>query len=128
MSPPERPFVLLCHRLGNTMHWDLMLDTGGALATWQLAADPTARPADQPDMPLPARRLADHRRLYLDYEGPVSGDRGDVVRIDRGVYILLDQQAAQWTIELLGDVLSGRFSLSADLPGSDSWELRRVDT
>ena len=26
----------------------------------------------------------DHRRAYLDYEGPVSGGRGSVVRVDHG--------------------------------------------
>jgi hypothetical protein len=29
-------------------------------------------------------RLPDHRDRYLDYEGPVSGDRGTVMRIRRG--------------------------------------------
>jgi hypothetical protein len=34
---------------------------------------------------MPAQRLPDHRRAYLQYEGPVSGDRGDVVRLRDGV-------------------------------------------
>lgn len=28
----------------------------------------------------------EHRRLYLDYEGPISGDRGSVRRVDAGTY------------------------------------------
>jgi hypothetical protein len=33
-------------------------------------------------------RIADHRRSYLDYEGPVSGNRGQVIRVESGVYSL----------------------------------------
>jgi len=29
-------------------------------------------------------RLPDHRQLYLDYQGPISGDRGSVRRLNRG--------------------------------------------
>ncbi len=31
-------------------------------------------------------RLKDHRLEYLDYEGHISGNRGQVYRIDRGRY------------------------------------------
>ena len=33
-----------------------------------------------------AEVLPDHRLAYLDYEGPISGDRGSVTRWDRGTY------------------------------------------
>jgi hypothetical protein len=39
------------------------------------------------EFPAPPSRLQllpDHRRLYLAYEGPVSGDRGRVQRVDEG--------------------------------------------
>lgn len=31
-----------------------------------------------------AERLPDHRAMYLDYEGPVSGGRGTVIRVAEG--------------------------------------------
>jgi hypothetical protein len=31
-------------------------------------------------------RLPDHRRVYLDYEGPISGGRGEVVRVEAGTF------------------------------------------
>ena len=31
-----------------------------------------------------AERIADHRREYLEYEGPVSGGRGEVCRVAEG--------------------------------------------
>ena len=33
-----------------------------------------------------AEAIADHRSLYLDYEGPISGKRGRVTRWDGGAY------------------------------------------
>ena len=61
-------------------HWDLMLEAGAALQTWRLAEPPTA------GLAIDAASLSDHRPAYLDYEGPVSGERGTVRRWDAGVF------------------------------------------
>jgi hypothetical protein len=63
-----RRFVLLEHQW-NGVHWDLMLEEGDVLRTWAIDV-PVVSGVD-----LPARRLADHRLIYLDYEGPISGLR-----------------------------------------------------
>jgi len=78
-------FVLLEH-CWNGVHWDLMLERDGALKTWALAEPP------RPGETIEAGALPDHRLAYLDYEGPVSGDRGAVHRVDRGRY-----EALVWT-------------------------------
>ena len=90
-------FVVLEHRW-NGVHHDLMLeDPGtGALRTWAIDA-PIVAGAD-----LPARSLPDHRAAYLDYEGPVSGDRGTVRRLDRGTY-----EPRVWSAEAVEIVLEG---------------------
>ena len=80
-------FVVLEHDHPE-LHWDFMLEHGGVLKTWRL---PASWPAA--GQKLPAVALADHRLQYLDYEGPVSGDRGRVVRRDRGSYELLNRRA-----------------------------------
>jgi len=54
-------------------------------------------------------RIADHRRAYLHLEGPVSGDRGHVKRIDRGVYTLLEQRPECWIVRLEGLLLTGTY-------------------
>jgi len=72
-------FVILEHDHPVT-HWDLTLDIGPALRTWRLASPPA------PGQMVRAEPLGDHRRLYLDYEGPVSGGRGSVRRWDVGTY------------------------------------------
>src|SRR5262249_5609576 len=64
-------FVLLEHTW-NGVHWDLMLERDGVLRTWAIDA-PVVSGRD-----LPARSLGDHRLVYLDYEGEISGGRGRV--------------------------------------------------
>jgi hypothetical protein len=76
-------FVILEHDYPS-LHWDLMLETGNVLRTWRLANPP------QPGKEVAAVYLAEHRRMYLDYEGPVSGDRGRVVRWDAGTYSIIE--------------------------------------
>jgi hypothetical protein len=57
-----------------------MLECGDVLKTWRLAAVPAAGQAVR------AEPIPDHRLRYLDYEGPVGGNRGHVKRWDAGVY------------------------------------------
>jgi hypothetical protein len=69
------------------LHWDFMLEAGDVLKTWRLAAPP------RPGGAVAAEPSFDHRRAYLDYEGPVSGGRGAVTRWDAGTFSW--QQAAE---------------------------------
>lgn len=93
-------FVILEHD-HPSLHWDLMLESGAALRTWRLAAPPI------PDAgPIVAEALADHRLAYLDYEGPVRGDRGTVTRWDGGTYA-----ASGELLDLAGARVRGRARL-----------------
>jgi len=81
-------FVLLHHAMeanaGRYDHWDLMLEHAGTLVTFELDRLPSG-----PGM-FEAKRLADHRLAYLEYEGHISGNRGEVIRLDRGRYHEVD--------------------------------------
>jgi hypothetical protein len=90
-----------------------MLETQTALATWSLAQPPDAAPA------IPARALPDHRLAYLEYEGPISDNRGSVTRWDRGSY-QLRQYDRDWVAAVVaGEKLIGEVTLrrSAEDPG-----------
>lgn len=90
---PGRRFVVLRHDWP-VPHRDLILETTDAagvslLPTWALyAADPErpvlAATAGAYGIAVP---LEAHRRAYLDYEGPVSGDRGTVTRESWGLVL-----------------------------------------
>jgi hypothetical protein len=97
-------FVILEHDHPE-MHWDFMLEAGDKLRTWRLAAPPA-------DGQLVAASVSfDHRLAYLDYEGPVSGNRGRVVQWDRGDYEDLGAAGDQVQVRLRGLKLRGTVTL-----------------
>jgi len=101
-------FALLEHD-HPVVHWDLLLECGEACRTWRLAAPLDAAAT------IPAEALPDHRPLYLDYEGPVSGDRGAVRRRDAGRFVWLMATENQVAVLLTGARWSGRVDLRRDV-------------
>lgn len=87
-------------------HWDFMIEVDGVLATWALSAQPLA------EQRISTIQLPDHRRAYLEYEGPISGDRGAVKQWDRGVYRLVQRKADLVQVQLKGQILSGLATLT----------------
>ncbi len=60
----------------------------------------------------PARQgLGDHRRIYLEYEGEISGGRGRVRRLDSGTYRAILWSADRVQIEIAGSQLAGAVEL-----------------
>jgi hypothetical protein len=107
-------FVILEHDWDG-MHWDLMLERGEVLRTWAIDAPIVA------GVESPARALADHRRLYLEYEGPISGGRGTVRRVEEGRYDVLhwdeDRVVVRLSgVQLVGEVLLRRFPSKEGAP------------
>ena len=86
-------YVVLHHTGWIEDHFDLMLevDADGPLQTWRLDGFPAAESIT----PLPA-----HRRAYLDYEGPVSNNRGRVKRVAAGSYVVVNEQESALTVLL----------------------------
>ena len=110
---PSR-FVILHHRLDAGEHWDLMLEQGDVLLTWQLLREPVNRES----LPIPARRIGNHRKAYLDYEGPLTGNRGTVRRVDSGSLDIIEGTAQGLRIVLTGKRLCGSFTLR---PQAEGW-------
>jgi hypothetical protein len=77
-------------------HWDFLLEAGDVLRAWRLAAPPRAGAA------VPAEPSFDHRTVYLDYEGPVSGGRGRVVRWDAGTFAWEAEADGRIAVRLTG--------------------------
>ncbi len=116
-------FVIHLHTGRGPDHYDLMLARGETLATWRLAQSPDAL-AEGAETP--ARKLPDHRVVYLTYEGPISRGRGEIKRVDRGTYEMLDRAPARWEVRLDGRTVTGRFELTAAQPDAEDWTLRRL--
>jgi DNA polymerase Ligase (LigD) len=139
LSMPQ--FVLLYHECPRDYvrpsHWDLMLEAGGSLRTWALlelprgwqaarsyTASSFAACADSSANNLvEAERLGDHRRDYLEYEGPLSGKRGQVTRIDAGSFETIEESGERWQVELFGERLLGQVILKVGEANANRWTL-----
>jgi DNA polymerase Ligase (LigD) len=93
-----------------TCHWDFLLEVGTMLRSWRLTAPPS------PETPVAAEASFDHRLIYLDYEGPISGGRGSVIRWDAGIYSgSLEETCVEVTVQ--GSRLLGNIRMSVDNAG-----------
>ncbi len=111
-TPSHRFAVLLHTGSPDGTHYDLLIEPRpgeGDLLTWRLPAWPVSEPVE-------ARQLRDHRRIYLTYQGTITGDRGHVTRIDEGTAQL--EQSPRTTRILLPANYALRFDLIAD----DRWQ------
>ena len=97
--------VILRHDLPDgSHHFDLLIepDAGGSdpdervLVAWRLPRLPESGGV----CTLTADRLAAHRRLYLDYEGPISGGRGSVTRMEAGTGEILSDEPRRFRADL----------------------------
>ena len=66
-----------------------------------------------------------HRLLYLDYEGPVSGNRGIVRRWDGGEYRLEDERPGRLLLWFDGARIQGWAVLKGN---EENWTFRREDS
>lgn len=103
------PRFAISHHTGHPEkadHYDIMLESGEALKTWSVSAlDATT-----------AQRIQDHRMMYLDYEGEVSGGRGEVRIVDRGTYDVLEWSAHEISVRLRGNRYYGELRLQEQGP------------
>ncbi len=105
-------FVILEHRW-NGVHFDFMVESPGEnrpLRTW--AIDVESFEQLRSGLTLPARSLPDHRREYLTYEGPISGDRGHVTRCDEGVCEVICWEHQGVSLRVHGRQLDGLVELA----------------
>jgi len=60
--------------------------------------------------PFLAEKIHDHRLEYLEYEGPISNDRGVVKRMDRGKYEIIAETESFMIIQLLEGKYQGQIN------------------
>ncbi len=112
-----RRFVICEHACRGETHWDLMLEVGEVLATWQVPREPASWEAG----PLDCCKIADRRLAYLSYQGALSGERGEVCIKAAGCYEPILIESNRYEVRLLGDVIAGRLQLSRR--EGERWEL-----
>jgi hypothetical protein len=92
-----------------------MLEDDAALRTWALDVAPDAAPF------IRAIQLPHHRKHYLTYEGPVSGNRGHVRQWDAGTFQWKCRDDELVQVVIAGGKLRGEIHLSIE---GDCWQLQ----
>jgi hypothetical protein len=115
-------FVLLIHD-HPFVHWDFLVECRDVLRSWRLLESPDRWLARTEPTCLVAEPLADHRLAYLDHEGPVSRERGHVVRWDHGSAEWMHDGESSVTVQVLGGRLIGRVLLER-VPSQPLWSAR----
>lgn len=107
-------FAVLRHEGVAEPHFDLLIDLDGRspLATWRSPAWPITAVT-------PLLLQATHRRIYMDYQGPIGGGRGTVTRVDSGPCRVEVLSPGHWLIALATGVRLDLVQLDAD-----QWEAR----
>ena len=105
-------------------HYDVMFESTEGLETWAVMRLPDA-------IAQVAHRLDLHRAAYLDYEGPISGGRGEVCRVDAGNYrVLATEDSGTLRIETKSDagVVSTWVLQPMESAQDSRWWLRRIES
>ena len=105
-------FVVLAHDWPYP-HFDFLLEEGSHLRGWRLKTFP------QRGETISATALPDHRPFYLDYEGPLIGERGSVRQIDRGTFEWIERMSEIIRVELHGVIVNGQAEW---LPDQSIWQ------
>ena len=105
-------FVILIHD-HPFLHWDLLVQCGDVLRSWRLLESP-ARWLSDPSIAVAAESIAAHRLMYLDYEGPVSRERGQVARWDQGLAEWISEDGSSVRVRLNGERLVGELTIDRD--------------
>ena len=116
-------YVILYHQQNtpsaDLTHWDLMLEKDGTLRTWKIYQEPAA------DQRLAATLLPDHRLAYLQYEGPISGDRGRVSQWDHGTFQgIVPADSRFFSVQLNGNIFRGTLTLQPPAANNEDWKIQ----
>lgn len=118
-------FVLLRHEVpddfGRPSHWDLLLERETGCWTWAIEQLPGRLTGEEEPATVEATRLPDHRKHYLEYEGPVSDDRGMVRRELEGQceWIHVSDHRIQVRLEFVYDAVP----LVLEATDDDQWQI-----
>ena len=129
----ERIYCIQKHR-ASTLHYDLRLQIGGALASWAVPKGPSTDPADK----RLAIRVDDHPLDYADFEGVIPEDSygaGAVMLWDRGTHENLKDRSLEDALAdghlevfIQGEKLQGGYALvKMQGRGEDNWLLIKMD-
>lgn len=117
----DKRYVIQQHTTADGVHWDLMLEQDGVLATFRLEE----MPATSHGAKIRAEKIFDHPLRFLTYEGPVQQGTGQVHIADWGIYHMEERSEEAVALNFNGKALRGDFTLTH--VHETFWELAHAD-
>jgi hypothetical protein len=105
-------FVVLHHTGALEPHFDLLMEMEGEEKLWAWRV--FRAPGEWEGGNLGAVRIRDHRKVYMTYEGAISGGRGEVKRVAEGRGTVVELGAEWLRVRM---VVMGR-EIELDLPAA----------
>jgi bifunctional non-homologous end joining protein LigD len=115
----SKQFVVQEHRRGDEVHWDLMLEGQGTLATYRVPLPAEKITAD----PVIVEKIVDHDLKFLTYEGPVNKGLGTVRIVDSGEFEMIEKTEKTLRLHIEGKILCGEFAFER-IEG-DRWQFSK---
>lgn len=113
-------FVIQKHTKRRTHHYDIMLRQGTKLLTWSIKDIRTLQDIQGLTS---ARKLPDHRLIYLTYQGKIFRGRGEVKIWDKGSYL----RSGPSLIRLTGRKIKALYYLVPDIRPGQYWFIKIGD-
>jgi hypothetical protein len=119
-------FVILLHKfvgVDECEHWDVMFEIEvagyGQLDTWSIPPQLNSIQKELNAFSCPAKHLPLHRIIYLNYEGDISNNRGNVKKIDKGTYKKINENK----FKLYGNLLNGKLTIENNKNNPNSFQI-----
>ncbi len=109
-KPSLQPTALLLHKLAESEHYDWLIARPGHDRLWTARLQPPSRHWSELQR-FELIEIPPHRRQYLTYEGPISGNRGSVQRIDEGTVQIEHWSEDRAALKVAMRHFSGRIEL-----------------
>jgi len=121
------PIFVVQEHYAKNLHWDLRLESGGALKSWAMPKEPFMRKG----MKRLAIQVPDHSKSYAKFQGEIKEGygKGTVKIWDQGNYKLEEKSPKKIVFILQGKKLHGKFALIKTEYGSKpekSWLLIKL--
>jgi hypothetical protein len=95
------------HHLAEKEHYDFMIETkeNEMLTTWRIALSDLD--LLQKGAEVKAQRIQNHKKFFLDYEGPLSSGKGSIIIFDSGFCKINLKAGNRFECEISGEIFKG---------------------
>ena len=114
-------YSIIKHTLSDyTFHYDFLIKKNDILQCWQFSSIANIEIGEL----IFCKKIFDHRLKYLNYQGPISNNRGKVQIIQNGFLEIIIQEDNLVRFRIDSELLNGNFEIRKIQ--SEAWEFKKL--